>query len=173
MPAVVAGAVAELAEAQWRVAGLVDAALMRGAWDARLSPDARRRLVRLGHFPQFATELDWTPREVAGHLRDSARIFADRLRRIRTEAEPRLADFVTDAPERLADYRVLPPHRLAEELRAAQAELLQTVADIRGAELDRAGIHEVDGRVTVADLLAFLPGHQRDHADQLTVLLAR
>lgn len=173
MPAVAAAAVTELADEQWRVAGLVDAALARRAWDARLSADERWRLVRLGHFPEYAAELDWTPREVAGHLRDSARIFADRIRRIRTESEPRLADFVTDAPERLAGYRAVPPDRLAEELRAAQADLLQAVAAVRAGDLDRAGVHEVDGRVAVADLLAFLPEHQRDHAEQLAALLAR
>ncbi len=173
LPDVVATAVATLADEQWRVAGLVDAALTRNAWDARLLPEQRRRLVRLGHFPQYATELDWTPREVAGHLRDSARIFTDRLRRIRTEREPALADFVPDAPERLADYRTTAPDRLVAELRTAQAGLLREIADVRAADLDRAGIHAVDGRVTVAGLLTFLPGHQRDHADQLAALLQR
>ena len=173
LPDVAATAVAALADEQWRVAGLVDAALTRAAWDARLLPEQRRRLVRLGHFPEYSTELDWTPREVAGHLRDSARIFTDRLRRIRVEREPALVDFVTCAPERLADYRTTAPDRLVGELRDAQAGLVQEVADVRSADLDRAGIHAVSGRVTVAELLAFLPGHQRDHADQLTALLQR
>jgi hypothetical protein len=171
VPGAVATAVAALAEEQWRVAGLVDAALTRDAWDVRLLPEQRRRLVRLGHFPVYSAELDWTPREVAGHLRDSARIFAERIQRIRTEDEPALTDFVTDAPERLADYRTTAPADLVAELRTAQAELLREVASIRSVDLDRAGIHAVDGRVTIAGLLAFLPGHQRDHADQLAALL--
>jgi hypothetical protein len=171
VPGAVASAVAALADEQWRVAALVDAALARDAWDARLRPEQRRRLVRLGHFPAYSAELDWTPLEVAGHLRDSARIFGDRIRRIRTEPEPALADFVTDAPDRLSDYRTTAPVDLVDQLRSAQAELLRAVAAVRTADLDRAGMHEVDGRVTVADLLAFLPGHQRDHADQLAALL--
>jgi hypothetical protein len=173
VPDVVAGAVTALADEQWRVAAALDSAQARGAWDARLRPEARRRLVRLGHFPAYAAELDWTPREVAGHLRDSARIFAARIRRIRTEVEPVLADFVTDALERLADYRATPPESLVAELRTAQAQLLQAVAAVRAGDLERPGVHEVDGRVTVAGLLAFLPEHQRDHADQLRALLQR
>ena len=171
LPDVAATAVAALAHEQWRVAGWGDAALARNAWDARLLPEQRRRLVRLGHFPEYASELDWTPREVAGHLRDSALVFTDRLRRIRAERDPALADFVPDAPERLDDYRTTAPDRLIAELREAQAGLLREIADVREADLDRAGIHAVDGRVTVAGLLAFLPGHQRDHADQLAALL--
>ncbi len=171
VPDAVASAVAALADEQWRVAVLVDAALARDEWNARLRPEQRRRLVRLGHFPAYSAELDWTPREVAGHLRDSARIFGDRIRRISTEDEPTLADFVTDAPERLADYRTTPAGDLVAQLRTAQAGLLSAVADVRAADLDRCGFHEVDGRVSIADLLAFLPGHQRDHADQLAALL--
>jgi hypothetical protein len=110
---------------------------------------------------------------VVGHLRDSARVFTDRIRRLRSETEPVLADFVTDAPERLADYRSTVPHDLVDQLRTAQAELLRTLADVRADDLERSGVHEVDGPVTVAGLLAFLPGHQRDHADQLTALLQR
>jgi hypothetical protein len=172
-PDAVASAAAALADEQRRVAGLVDDARVADRWDVRLPFERRRRLVRLGHFPAYSTELDWTPREVAGHLRDSARIFTDRLRRIRSETTPALPDFVTDAPERLADYRTTDPEHLVEQLRSALAELLRAMAEVRSADLERTGVHEVDGPVTVAGLLAFLPGHQRDHADQLRALLHR
>jgi hypothetical protein len=171
VPGATAVAVAALAEEQWRVAGLLATADRRGTWEQRLAPEQRRRLVRLGHFPAYAAELDWTPRDVAGHLRDSAQIFTERLRRLRAEDRPLLPDFVTDDPARLAGYRATPPARLVEELRAAQAQLLAAVAAIGVDDLARVGVHEVDGEVTVAGLLAFLPGHQRDHADQLAALL--
>src|SRR5690349_18024086 len=90
----VAAATAALAEEQWRVVLLVSAAETRGLWDAELGTDARWRLARRGHFPQYSDELDWTPREVVGHLRDSARVFTERLRRMTTEDSPRLPDFV-------------------------------------------------------------------------------
>ncbi len=173
VPETVATSASALADEQWRVAVLVSSVDTRGRWDATLDTDARWNLVRRGHFPQYASELDWTPREVVGHLRDSARVFTDRLRRMTTEDTPRLADFVTDAPDRLADYRRTPVEVLADELRTAQAGLLTTIADLGRDDLDRAGVHEVDGPVTVADLIAFLPAHQRDHAEQLAALLGR
>ena len=75
VPAAVASSAAALAEEQWRVATLVRAAEVRGRWDAVLPDGARWRLVRSGHFGEYEAELDWTPREVVGHLRDSARVF--------------------------------------------------------------------------------------------------
>ena len=86
---------------------------------------------------------------------------------------PLLADFVPDDPERVAGYRAVHPVELVEQLRTGQAALFDSVAALTPAELDRAGVHEVDGPVSLADLVAFLPGHQRDHADQLAALLGR
>jgi hypothetical protein len=157
-----------LALQQRRVADLLARA---GGRPLRLSPAARRRLVGLGHFPAYAAELDWTPHEVAGHLRDSARVFADRIRRIAAGGRPALPDFVPDEPARVAGYHATPPAVLLGELAAAQAELLAAVAAVDPGRLGAAGVHEVDGEVTLADLLAFLPGHQRDHAEQLAALV--
>jgi hypothetical protein len=157
-----------LALQQHRVAGLVARA---GGRPLRLSPAARHRLVGLGHFPAYAAELDWTPHEVAGHLRDSARVFTDRIERIGREDRPALPDFVPDEPARVAGYRAVPPAVLLRELAAAQAELLRVVAAVDPGRLGAVGVHEVDGEVSLADLLAFLPGHQRDHAEQLAALV--
>jgi DinB superfamily len=156
---------------QSRVALLAAAAAADDRWHAALHPEDRQRLVHLGHFPDYAAELDWTVGDVAGHLRDSAQIFADRLRRMCRERQPQLADFVTDAPERLADYRSRPPAQLLQQLRGAQDELLQTVAGVGATDLNRTGLHAVDGPVSVAEVLDFLPRHQRDHAEQLAAQL--
>lgn len=157
-----------LAAQQDRVADLLARA---GGRALRLSPAARRRLVGLGHFPAYAAELDWTPHEVAGHLRDSARVFTARIGRIGAEDRPVLPDFVPDEPGRVAGYRATPPAVLLAELAAAQAGLLRAVAAVRPDRLGAVGVHEVDGEVSLAGLLAFLPGHQRDHAEQLAALV--
>jgi hypothetical protein len=161
-------AAAALAVQQDRVAGLLARA---GGRPLRLSPAARRRLVGLGHFPAYAAELDWTPHEVAGHLRDSARVFTDRIGRIAREDRPSLPDFVPDEPARVAGYRTVPPAVLLAELAAAQAGLLAAVRAVDPGRLGAVGVHEVDGPVSLAGLLDFLPGHQRDHAEQLAALV--
>ncbi len=164
----VTAAATALAVQQERVAAL----LGRAAGHSRpLTPDARRRLVRRGHFPAYAAELDWTPEEVAGHLRDSARVFTDRIERIGGGTRPVLPDFVPVAAERVAGYRATPPAVLVAELAVAQARLLRAVAAVAPGQLGAEGVHEVDGPVSLADLLAFLPAHQRDHAEQLEALV--
>jgi hypothetical protein len=168
---VVARSTVRLEAQQSRVALLVAAAAADDRWHAALQPEDRQRLVHLGHFPDYATELDWTVGEVAGHLRDSAQVFTDRLRRMCRERQPQLADFVTDAPERLADYRSRPPAHLLQQLGRAQGELLRTVAGVGATELDRSGLHAVDGLISVAEVLDFLPRHQLDHAEQLAAQL--
>src|SRR3712207_6270700 len=102
-----------LARHQARVDQLVARAEAGARRQVRLSSGDRARLARLGHFPAHAAELDWTPRGVAGHLRDSALVFTERIHRIRSESEPLLADFVPDEPERVAGYRDVPPVQLA------------------------------------------------------------
>lgn len=172
-PSPVATSVDALARQQARVDRLLARAVTGEAWSARLTAGDREHLVRLGHLPAYASELEWTPGEVAGHLRDSALVFTERIYRLRTESGPLLADFVTDDPERVAGYRAVPPVQLVQQLRTAQAALFDSVAGLAPADLDRAGVHVVDGPVTLAELVAFLPGHQRDHADQLSALLGR
>jgi hypothetical protein len=172
VPSRVVGAADTLARQQARVDLLVARAVSSGRMDVPLPAAGRTRLSRVGHFPAYGTELDWTPREVAGHLRDSALVFTERIYRLRTETDPLLPDFLTDEPSRVAGYRAVPPGQLAEQLRTAQAALFDSVARLDPAELQRAGRHEVDGRTTLADIVTFLPAHQRDHADQLAALLA-
>ena len=173
VPIAVASTAAALAEEQWRVATLLRAAEVRVRWDAVLDDDARWRLVRSGHFVDHASELGWTPREVVGHLRDSARISTELIRRIRTGDAPLLAEFVTDAADRLAGYRSAPVDRLADELRTAQAELLATIAALGPCDLERTGRHGTSGPVSIRAVLRSLPAHQRDHTQQLTALVGR
>lgn len=158
-----------LADEQARVA-LVAAGLPAADRDVHLPAAAVAELLALGHFAQYETELDWTPHQVVGHLRDSARIFAGRVRALQTGDEPLLADFVTDDPARLRDYAARTPAELLAELDVAQQQ--QTLAGVTLKQLRCRGRHEVDGDLTLADGAAFLPEHQRDHAEQPAQLAA-
>lgn len=156
---------------QDQVAALLDR-LTDAAFDDALNPLALERLLVTGHFPEYASELDWSPREIAGHLRDSARIFTGRIERILSEDEPTLADFVTDDPARIADYADTTREDLRAQLDEAQAALRSAVAGVPTAALGRPAVHETDGRLVLGELLAFLPDHQRDHREQLAAFAA-
>src|SRR4051812_45381570 len=105
VPEAVAAGASALADEQWRGAARVAGRGRRGRGAAPLSSDARGRLARRGPFPRYAAELDGPPREVVGHLRDSARILSERLRGMTPEDPPPLPDFGTDSADRLARYR--------------------------------------------------------------------
>lgn len=150
-----------------RVGRLTDA-----GWEAGLQPMGLERLVQLGHFPAHPWELDWSPREVVGHLRDSARVFTRRINRIRTEDRPRLSAFTTDAPARVQEYGRTPVDELSEQFEQAQQDLIAAVEAVEPDELRRVAVHEERGEVMLGELLAALPTHQRDHAEQLAALTA-
>ena len=162
----------DLRQAQDRVRQVVAQLPLGHYWDRPLTQGANAALSAQGHFPQYRHELTWTARAVVGHLRDSARIFTDRIHSIQAGSDPELVDFVTDEPERLAGYHAIQLPVLLAELEVAQQQLAQAAATVRCDQLGLRGRHLVDGPVTVAQLLDFLPRHQCDHADQLESLLA-
>jgi hypothetical protein len=168
---VVDSAASELLVWQRHVARLLDVVDRLDGWLVMLPPHERDLLIRRGHFAAYAGELHWSPKEVAGHLRDSALIFTERIRRLRVETEPTLYDFDTTAPTRLADYRTTGTHALVAQLQAAQTTLHSTIMDVTPTELDRLGWHEIDGHLTLRDVLGFLPSHQEDHVRQLEALV--
>lgn len=154
---------------QQRVTAVLDA-LPEEAWHARLTHHERTALVATGHFPQFSGELDWTPQEITGHLRDSARIFTSRLHRLLREKLPALGSFDPLDADRVAGYTATPRALLLADLHDAQQQLHAAVAAVRETDLARAGLRADAGPVDVAELLRFLPGHQADHATQLEAL---
>lgn len=146
------------------------AGLSSEGWEVRLPRAGVEELRALGHFGHYETELGWTPRQVVGHLRDSARIFTGRIRALQAGGQPLLGDFVTDEPARLRDYAARTRTQLLEELNVAQEQLREVLAGVEVSQLRCRGTHEIDGDLTLADVVAFLPGHQRDHAEQLVRL---
>lgn len=142
----------------------------RAGWLRAPDDSVQFQLATLGHFPDFLGEIAWPPCDVAGHLRDSALIFAARIRAIRMTDCPYLVDFSTCDPVRVARYRSVSREGLLRDLEAAQRRLASAVADVPDGGVARAGYHEFDGEVSLTGILVFLPRHQADHADQLELL---
>jgi DinB superfamily len=111
---------------------------------------------------------EWCAKEVLGHVIETERRgFAGRIRNILEGDEPALAAW---------DQRQVAAERLDCERDAAELlrEYLQQretsmglVAGLRPDQLDRAGVHERVGRLTVRDLLHEWVHHDRGHLRQL------
>lgn len=166
---VLAAAIISLSLEQDRVAVLGES-LSSSEWNTPPSDEIVDALIKLGHFDEYAVETEWSACQVVGHLTDSALILADRVDRILSQEEPLLADFVTDEPERLERYRLTSPDAALRQLGSAQQGLQDALHKATEGDLDRRARHEVDGAMTLADIVQFLPGHQRDHAEQLALL---
>ena len=129
----------------------------------------------------------WSAKEILCHLRDVEELFQIRFHTVLAIDEPRL--FVLGAStEELAAWRVggaishpLDPDRWAadrqyvrndarEALTAFQrrrAEVLILLQSLSATEWQRVGIHPQRGRLTLADWVASLAGHDDNHLGQL------
>jgi DinB family protein len=162
-------AAAQLRAEQQRVAEIL-AGLSADGWAGRLDDAQRAELAARGHFPEYGGELDWSAQQVAGHLRDSARIFTSRLDRLLAGDAAPLPPFDPLDADRVAGYTATPLTVLLADLADAQDRLHAVVAGLTAADLRRAGQRASGDTVTVGELVAFLPQHQGDHAAQLEAL---
>src|SRR6476661_5038115 len=93
---------------------------------------------------------DWSVVEVVCHLRDAGQRALERMQAMRNEDEPFLPAYDQDAWARERNYA-------ADDLRAALAAFLQIRAQqiaeleaLPAAAWERPGLHEEQGRITIA-----------------------
>ena len=132
----------------------------------------------------------WSAKEIACHLRDVEELFQVRFHTILALEEPTIlvlgASAAELAPWRFGARHPLDPNWWAEErqygrsdvweaLRAFQrrrGEVLATLNGLSDAEWQRGGIHPARGRLTLAQWVASLAGHDDNHLAQLERALA-
>ena len=130
----------------------------------------RRQLAQRGHFVDYTHELDWTAREIGGHLADSATVFGARIKVIRDMDMPSFGDFITDEPARLERYGVLTFSALVDRMVWTHQYLRAQIDAIEDGDIDRMGSHEHEGEMSIRYILDFLPGHIADHVAHLRAL---
>jgi hypothetical protein len=106
---------------------------------------------------------EWCVKEVLAHLTLSEEYgFAGRITEILAADEPPLK--ATGQPEPACHQNL--EHMLAE-FRSQRANSIELVASLEPSDLQRAGIHERVGRLTVNDLLHEWVHHDRTHLKQI------
>lgn len=109
----------------------------------------------------------WAAKEVICHLRDTEEGFMQRFQSIALTDEPKL--FAPD-PDRWADERQYLRNDAVEALHAFRRRREESLAYLRGLspqQLQRAGVHPIRGRFTVADFVTLMAWHDENHLDQL------
>jgi hypothetical protein len=138
------------------VAGTEVPAIVRenaAVWPGVLArPDATRR-------PDDST---WSPLEYACHVRDVYRIFAERLRLMRTQDDPLFANWDQDETAVVERYGEQDPAMVTGELAAAAEAIAAAFDSVSGDEWRRTG-RRSDGAVFTVDSFARYFVHDSVH----------
>lgn len=109
----------------------------------------------------------WSVIEVLCHLRDAEERAIERLRAMRNEVEPFLPGYDQEQWARERNYA-------GAELRPALAAFvdfrrqhIEELAALAPDDWQRAGLHEEQGRITIADQTLHLVAHDAIHAAQI------
>ena len=110
---------------------------------------------------------DWSIRDIVIHVADSEIVRATRIFAVIATDEPPIPSFDEDLYKRRLHYLWRDPElalSLFQHLRFALAEMLE---QCDAATWERAGIHEKDGSITLAELVRRGARHGEEHIAQV------
>ena len=111
---------------------------------------------------------EWSANECLGHILEAERRgFNGRIRTILAGDRPALQGWDQEAVARARQDDLRDPAELLAEFLPLRADSIDLVRTIGPTDLDRAGIHERVGELTVGDLLGEWVHHDRNHVKQM------
>jgi DinB superfamily len=152
-------------------------------------PEREALLERLTAMPEWVEEVfgrlpaeraarkakdgGFAPVEQCWHLADLEReAFAERLRRLRDEDEPLLADFDGDRMAAERRYLGLTASEAIAAFAAARARNVALLREVRPEEWNRSGQQEGVGPVMLCDLPVMMAEHDRAHRAEIEAWIA-
>lgn len=131
---------------------------------AEYPKDALRRKPASGAFSLL---------ENVWHLADLEREgYGERIRRLKSEEAPRLADFEGERMARERSYNELDLSHGLAAFAAARRENVSLLRSLDRADWDREGTQEGVGRVRLRDVLFMMRDHDRSHRHEIEELFA-
>jgi len=114
----------------------------------------------------------FSPVEHAWHLADLEEMgFALRIRRLRAESHPELADFAGDDVAKERNYKSLSLRDGIEAFRVARQKNLATLANLAADEWTRGGEQEGVGAVSLCDIPSMMAAHDESHRREVRAWL--
>ena len=132
---------------------------------ARVPDDVEQLIARTA--TTASTGEGWSAAEIVGHLCDSARYWGARMLLAVHEDLPQLKVFDENAMVQLAAWRYRPLDMLLRDFRSVSEHNVAFLRSLPAAAFERAGMHEVRGRITLADMVAAESSHELGHVNQL------
>jgi uncharacterized damage-inducible protein DinB len=116
---------------------------------------------------------EWSAVAVLAHLRASDDILSPRLIAMLVRDEPALPAFDDRRWGDVMAYAEADFQELLATFTFKRAELVRVLRRLDASDWRRTGQHEVQGRVTLHDVLRHLVEHEEEHCGQLEAILAR
>jgi DinB family protein len=111
---------------------------------------------------------EWCANEVLGHILEAERRgFNGRIRTLLAELEPSLAGWDQQAIAAARHDCDRDLEALLTEFLALRADSVELVRTLVPSDLGRSGIHNVVGRLTIADVASEWVHHDRNHVRQM------
>jgi uncharacterized damage-inducible protein DinB len=110
----------------------------------------------------------WSIVEIACHLRDVERVFAERFAKM-AYREERPALWMADN-ERMAEalrYREADPAAVAREWKRLRGDTLTLLRAMPHSTWQRTGLHPKRGEITIEQLVSVLVGHDQGHVERI------
>ena len=113
---------------------------------------------------------EWSISEIAGHLRDTAELWAKRIYMVWSLNDPVFPDFDGEASIRENNYQEADPKRLIEEMRRHRHAMVDTLA--HAVDWSRLGQHAGFGRRSLKQLAEYVIEHDSNHLADIRKLKA-
>jgi len=110
---------------------------------------------------------EWSAGEVVGHMIDKMQIWTSRVERLLVEERPALPAYDQDALVREHDYLHADPEVLFEHLVQACERFATLVKHIPNSALQRVGVHEEVGPMTLRRCIELPLESAPEHLEQL------
>ena len=110
---------------------------------------------------------EWSAVEVVGHMIDKMQIWTSRVERLMVEERPALPGYDQDALVRDHDYLHADPEVLFERLRQACERFATIVERVPTSALQREGVHEEVGPMTLRRCIEAPLESVQGHLEQL------
>ncbi len=114
----------------------------------------------------------WSAKEIAGHLRDAARIYHERLFLAATHERPFLEPYDEAALARDRNYQEMTLAEIVAGLRSWREETVALLEGLEPAAWERVAVHGEVGEMSIVHLVAHMIEHEADHLRGLARLLA-
>ncbi|MGH9601864.1 MAG: DinB family protein [Terriglobales bacterium] len=110
----------------------------------------------------------WCIMEILGHLADIEVLYGYRLRQMLADKNPVIAPIEQDDWARNLGYLEASPAELLDAYQAARRANLRLLRRLKLEDLEKGAFHpELKRKVTVADLLGMMAGHDPNHLAQI------